>query len=354
MKKYWLCALILGFLYAFTWSAEQRATPVEIELPIRFQQYLAPLQVYSDDQLSKEQVELGRMLFYDPILSADSSQSCGSCHAASSAFTDPQKKLSTGVDGVQGTRNAMPLFNLAYMNSFFWDGRSKSLQHQALEPVVNPLEMHGNWSQIAERLNANSIYVQLFRTAFGNQKIDSMMVASAISQFELTLISGNSKFDQYLNAQADLTEAEKRGAFIFMSESKGKCFHCHGGPANPLFTDNQFHNNGLDSVFTDRGLAKITGLPSDLGRFKTPSLRNIGFTAPYMHDGRFTTLDEVINHYSEGVRSTATIDSFIAGNQQGGIHFTTEEKQDLKAFLLTLNDSAFVQNPAFSNPFPNP
>jgi cytochrome c peroxidase len=173
------------------------------------------------------------------------------------------------------------------------------------------------------------------------------MITKAIAQFERTLISGNSKFDQFLRKETILTPEEQNGFDVFMDEAKGDCFHCHGSDNNPLWTDNKFHNNGLDATFTDVGFGNVTGDPNDNGKFKSPSIRNLAFTAPYMHDGRFSTLEEVINHYSEGLKKSATIDPLMKNVAKGGVQLSTQDKADLKAFLLTLSDNDFVENPSF-------
>jgi len=173
------------------------------------------------------------------------------------------------------------------------------------------------------------------------------LVTKAISQFERTLISGNSKFDAYLLGETTLTVQEQNGFNVFMDEAKGDCFHCHGSDNNPLWTDNAFHNNGLDESFTDLGLGNVSGDPADNGKFKSPSIRNLAFTAPYMHDGRFATLEEVINHYSEGLKASSTIDPLMKKVSQGGVGLSTQDKADLKAFLLSLSDIEFVNNPKF-------
>ena len=203
---------------------------------------------------------------------------------------------------------------------------------------------------ITEKLSQNSEYPLLFEAAFGSISIDSVLVSRAIAQFERTLISANSKFDAYLLGNSNLTMQEINGFNIFMDESKGDCFHCHGSENNPLWTDNKFHNNGLDSSLTDLGLGGVTGDPSDNGKFKSPSLRNLIFTAPYMHDGRFSTIDEVINHYSEGLQNSPTIDPLMKKVAQGGVQLSPQEKANLKAFLLSLTDEEFISNPSFSNP----
>ena len=293
---------------------------------------------------------MGKKLFFDKKLSKDNTQSCASCHNPRNSFTD-SLRFSLGVDGVPGSRNSMPLFNLAwnFNDKFAWDGKELSLERQALEPVRNPIEMHSSWPNVALKLQQDQEYPSMFLNAFGTEKIDSTLVTKAIAQFERTLISGNTKFDQYLLGNTSLSQQELNGFTIFMSEDKGDCFHCHGSDNNPLWTDNDFHNNGLDTSFNDLGLGAVTGDPNDNGKFKSPSLRNLVYTAPYMHDGRFSTLEEVINHYSEGLQNSSTIDPLMKKVNQGGVQLTPLEKADLKAFLITLTDDDFINNPSFQN-----
>ena len=246
----------------------------------------------------------------------------------------------------------MPLFNLAwnYQENFFWDGRASSLENQALQPVVDPVEMHNTWPNAVSSLQATSDYPELFSKAFGTSNIDSTLVSKAIAQFIRTLISSNSRFDQYLRGEIELTESERNGLQVFEDENRGDCFHCHGDPNNPLWTDNDFHNNGLDKVFEDLGRGGVTGDPREFGEFKTPSLRNLAYTAPYMHDGRFETLEEVIDHYSEGLVYSETIDPLMKTVGEGGVQLTEKDKQDLKAFLLSLSDESFINDPDFQKP----
>ena len=320
-------------------------TPYELAKPQGFPDMVIP----DDNPMTEEGVKLGRMLFYDPILSADDTQSCASCHNQAFAFTDNGERFSIGIDGIAGTRNSMPVINGGWMPELFWDGRKTSLEEQALEPVTNPIEMHETWPRAIQKLKIHPDYPDLFFGAFGTRDIDSTHVAKAIAQFERTLISSDSKWDRYLRGEVQLSLAETRGFEIFFTE-KGDCFHCH---STILFTDNLYHNNGLDAVFSDNGLYDVTGNPNDRGRFKTPTLRNLEFTTPYMHDGRFATLEEVIDFYSHGVTFSPTIDPLMKQVEQGGIQLTQEEKESLLAFLKTLTDTAFVNNPEFSNPFGN-
>ena len=325
------------------------ATPQPLDVPELFENTILTPVIPLNNLQTKEGIALGKKLFFDPILSGDNTQACVDCHAPENAFTD-SARFSTGISGTLGTRNAMPLFNLAwnYDEKFFWDGRSFSLEHQAFIPVRDPAEMRSIWADVVEELQKHPDYPQRFNEAFGTSKIDSTLVTKAIAQFERTLISANSKFDKYLLGQAELTPSELNGFKVFMDEEKGDCFHCHGSDKNPLWTDNIFHNNGLDTSFSDLGLGEVTGDPADNGKFKTPSLRNLAYTAPFMHDGRFETLDEVINHYSEGLKNSSTIDPLMKKVNQGGIALTSSDKADLKAFLLALSDEEFIVNPVFN------
>ena len=308
-------------------------TPYVIDPPYGFPNMIIP----SDNPTTLEGVELGEKLFKDPILSSDNTLACISCHMQSNSFSDPNQ-FSFGVNNSQGIRNASALVNVGWNNSFNWDGSAETLESQAFEPVTNPIEMDNTWGNIEDRLNNSDEYKLLFKKAFNIEYIDSIHVVKAIAQFERSLVSVNSKFDKYLNGESQLTASELNGYAIFNSE-KGDCFHCHG---TQMFMDNLFHNNGLDTEpFLDLGLGSITNKLSDNGKFKTPTLRNIEVTGPYMHDGRFSTLDEVIEHYDSGGQYSSTVDPLM--KKLGvGLLLTNQEKQDLKAFLLTLTDENFI------------
>ncbi len=326
------------------------ATPNPLQIPELFANNILSPAIPLDNPQTLEGIALGKRLFFDPILSVDDSQSCADCHAPQNAFTDISR-FSDGVDGIFGSRNSMPLFNLAwhYDERFFWDGNTFGLEHQAFIPVTDPIEMKNTWPEVEQKLQQHPTYPELFERAFGTSKIDSNLVTKAIAQFERTLISAESKFDKFLLGEAQLTPEEQNGFDVFMDEARGDCFHCHGSDKNPLWTDNQFHNNGLDETFADPGLGAVTGDPADNGKFRSPSLRNLAFTAPYMHDGRFATLEEVIDHYSEGLKNSSTIDPLMKKVAQGGVGLTVKDKADLKAFLLALSDHEFIANPNFQN-----
>jgi cytochrome c peroxidase len=292
--------------------------------------------------------ELGRLLFYDPLFSKDGSISCGSCHVQKFGFTDGGNATSEGVGGARGNRNASSIINAAWGKHFFWDGRAATLQEQSGEPVENPIEMDQSWDVVLAAIKINSNYVSLFSEVFPEEKnIERFMVEEVLTQFEKTLVSSNSKFDKFVEGGGSLSDQEMKGMDLFFDEG-GECFHCHG---MPTFTDNEFHNNGLDSAFTDLGRYDVSGVSSDKGLFLTPTLRNIEVTGPYMHDGRFATLEEVVEFYSTGVHYSTTIDPLIVGRNSGGTNFSVAEKEALVAFLKTLTDEEFLGNPEHSNPY---
>jgi cytochrome c peroxidase len=301
--------------------------------------------VPDDNPTTPAGVALGRMLFYDPILSGDSTLSCAGCHRPERAFGD-SGPFSLGIDGIEGARNTPPVINAGWIVNMFWDGRAGGLEAQALEPVPNEIEMHLAWEDAESRLQSHATYPALFAEVFGTDVITRDLVVKAIAQFERSMISNDAKYDRWLQGQADFTESELNGWILFFTEI-GDCFHCHG--VNPLFTDNLFHNTGLDSILTDLGRYEVTGEESDRGLFKTPTLRNIEFTAPYMHDGRFATLEQVVQHYNSGGFFTPSVDPLIRVNV--GLELSATQVQDLVAFLKTLSDPGFLQNPDYANPF---
>jgi cytochrome c peroxidase len=299
-----------------------------------------------DNPLTEEGVELGRLLFNDRRLSLNNSQSCASCHELSSAGADPGRTVSVGAEGKSGTRNAMPLFNLAWKSSFFWDGRAATLREQVLQPIQNPDEMHESLTNIVARLQ-QAEYAGRFASSFGSPEISSDRVARALEQFLLTLVSHASKFDRVLGGTAQFTEQEQRGFELFHTEYDPRreqygadCFHCHGGP---LFQSVAFANNGLDIESGDTGRMAGTKREGDRGKFAVPSLRNLTVTGPYMHDGRFKNLEEVVEHYATGVKRSPTLDPNLAKHPDGGVPLSAEDKQAVVAFLKTLTDERYVR-----------
>lgn len=295
-----------------------------------------------DNPLIEERIGLGRRLFQETALSADGSLACASCHAAATGFSD-SRRFSPGVRGQLGTRQSMALVNLAWKQEFFWDGRARSLRNQVLMPIQDPTEMAETLESVVGKLSGMPEYPGLFENAFGTPRIDAERIALALEQFVLTLTHFRSRFDLSTVGKASLSDQERRGLELFMTENEPRmgqrgadCFHCHGGA---LFTDHQFHDNGLDLVPPDPGRARVTGRDADRGKFVTPTLRNIAQTAPYMHDGRFQTLEAVVRHYSEGVQASANLDPNLAKHAAGGLHLSPEDQSALVAFLKTLSDS---------------
>ncbi|HEX8517563.1 MAG TPA: cytochrome c peroxidase [Bacteroidia bacterium] len=306
--------------------------------------------------LTVEGAALGRFLFYDPILSADSSLSCAGCHDQKSAFSDAPKALSQGINSNASSRNTMSLSNLAWHPAFFYDGRVVTLEDQVEHPLLNPNEMNSDWGDILRKLNKSNFYRKKFHSLYRNKAVDSTQVRNVIAQFLRTLISHESKFDKMLLGKVKLTEEEFNGFRIMNDQTKGDCLHCHPTDGNRMFTTMAYSNNGLDSIFDadkyiDKGRGAVTGIKKDNGKFMIPSLRNIALTAPYMHDGRFKTLEEVMEFYTSGVHVSANIDSKMGMAYQKGVKLTDKEKREVIAFLKTLTDSVFINKKEFSNPF---
>ena len=316
------------------------------------------IELPEDNPLTVQGIRLGRMLFYETALSANGKIACATCHRQELAFTDG-KQFSAGVDGSLQPRNTMALVNLLWVRHFFWDGRTRGLEQQADTPLTNVHEMGQPLAVSASRLTALHRYTKLFNAAFGSDDITGDRIVKALAQFERTLISANSKYDQFLRGEYQPTSSEANGIKLFFNNPdpvKGirgaSCSHCHDGPKT--FAE-LYHNNGLDSIHKDPGREKITGLDIDRGRFRVVTLRNIALTAPYMHDGRFRTLEEVVDHYNEHILPSATLSPFLQhnSNTRGGenLDLTAQEKKDLIAFLHLLTDSSFITDPRFSNPF---
>ncbi|MEX1189520.1 MAG: cytochrome c peroxidase [Bacteroidia bacterium] len=317
-----------------------------------------PPDIHEDNLLTKEGVKLGKMLFYEKLLSRDNSISCGSCHKQENAFSDINR-FSVGVDGLIGGRQAMSVVNMAWnSNEYFWDGRATLLRHQSLMPIEDALEMDETLTNVINKLINSSLYPQQFERAFGSKEITEERISLAMEQFMNSIFSNKSKFDAYLSGNAVLSEEEERGRFLYFTEfnpsfpeaSGADCQHCHGG-AN--FENDRYMNNGLDTdaEMTDSGREAVTGNPADRGKFKVTTLRNIELTPPYMHDGRFNTLEEVIDHYDR-VKLSATLDgSFQQQLPSNGLNLSSDDKAALVAFLKTLTDYELISNPEYADPF---
>lgn len=330
-----LCYIIL--LLAIGCQDKTNAPP--FKLPAHFQ---APIYKFENNPPSTEGIALGRRLFFDPILSKDSSISCGSCHHPTQAFADTGKKLSLGIAQHATQRNATGLFNLLWQREFFADGGVKHFELIPLAPLTNRQEMQGDLGELLKRLNQRLSYKQEFMQVFKTDSLQSKHVLYALAQFMGSLISSHSRYDDYIQRKIKLTGLEQRGLTIF----KQKCSGCHQ-MSNHLFSDLSYRNIGLDSIFSDLGRYLITEKEADKGKFKVPSLRNVMLTPPYMHDGRFKTINEVLQHYAQGVKNVANLDSSLRNSStQLGIALSKQEKQALKAFLHTLTDTVFIKKHA--------
>ncbi len=322
-----------------------------VEPEIRFQKpahFPEPHYDFSYNPVTTAGFQLGKKLFFDGILSRDGSISCGSCHIPSSAFTQHGHDLSHGIDDKLTLRNALPIMNLAWQKEFFWDGGVFHLDLFAIAPIEADNEMDETITNVLEKLRRHPQYPQLFQKAFGTPEITLDRFLKALSQFQLMAISANSKYDQYKKGLTQLDAQELAGLQIFQQ----KCASCHKGE---LFTDNTYRNNGLpirrfmlngiDTI--DTGRNRITLNEQDKFRFKVPTLRNVEVTRPYMHDGRFRTLEQVLEHYSQGVQDSPTLDPLLKQNGQLGIPLSQDEKDKLIAFLKTLTDEEFLRNKLF-------
>jgi cytochrome c peroxidase len=304
----------------------------------------APHYDFSSNKITADGFRLGRKLFYEPMLSRDNTISCGSCHQQFAAFAHDEHKFSHGIDGLFGNRNAPGLFNLAWHTSFMWDGGINHIEVQPSGPITNVVEMDETMPSVLEKLRNSADYRALFEKAYGTSEIDSQRMFLAMAQFMGSMVSATSKYDLVMRGElpGGFSESEFYGLRVF----RQKCASCH---SEPLFSDFSFRNNGLEVApqLMDSGRAHITGLPEDRYKFKVPSLRNVEVTSPYMHDGRFVTLRQVLEHYNSGVTQTENLDPQFAN---GGIPLSETEMTDIEAFLRTLTDYEFMRMEAFAEP----
>ena len=335
LKKIALFSSLVVFI-SFTYIRENwRVNPI---IPVGWPK---PVYDFNKNPLSTAKIELGRKLFYDPILSLDNTISCASCHLSYTAFTHVDHALSHGINDSVGTRNSPVLINLAWNKHFMWDGAINHIEVQALAPITHPAEMGEDIGHVINKLQGSSLYPKLFLRAFGDSIIKSSYLLKAMAQFQLTLISADSKYDKVQSGELSFTEQEHQGYTLF----KQNCASCH---QEPLFTTGSFERNGLpiDSTLLDYGRFQISKNPSDSFKFKIPTLRNIEFSKPYMHDGRFKTLNQVMNHYS----NNHALNLSLKALSKNEIRLSSRDKVDLIAFLLTLSDKAFLFNPDFAYP----
>ncbi len=331
---------VLGFIgiLLFLFSCQKEDAESNRLLNVVFPDYFpAPAYDFGANPPTEQGFELGKKLFYDANLSADATVSCGSCHQQFAGFANLDHETSHGVDNCFGKRNAPVLFNLIWKDNLLLDGGIKNLELVPLNAIADTCEMATSLSAVMEYLNGNSTYKRQFKQAFGTSEITSQKMLFALAQFTGMMISDDSKYDQVKQGKTTFTEEEQKGYQLF----KTNCGQCH---TEPLFTDNSFRNNGLDIISSDNGRAHITELITDEGKFKVPTLRNIEVSRPYMHDGRLSTLNEVLEHYSTGIKNHSNLDPIL----KNGISLNSEEKISLLAFLKTLTDQTFLKNPKFS------
>lgn len=303
-----------------------------------------PVYHFENNAITKEKFELGRKLFYETMLSANNTISCGSCHIQTSAFTHHGHGVSHGILDRVGTRNSPPIMNLAWSSSFMWDGGIADLDLQSIAPITNHVEMDETMANVLSKLRQSPVYPGLFKNAFGSSDISTSDFLKAISQFMLMCVSSNSRYDSVMRHETgkNFTQGEQQGYALFLQ----KCSSCH---QEPLFTDRSFRNNGISvSGVNDEGRYLVTQNDADRYRFKVPSLRNLAYTAPYMHDGRFLALDAVLDHYTSRVQATPNLDPLLQQNGRLGISLSAEEKNNLLQFLNTLNDPSFLSDKRFS------
>jgi cytochrome c peroxidase len=337
-----ICALFISCQQKTATASRPEARPIGTPIQIAAPLGLPPVPIPADNPPTAETVALGRRLYYDTALSVDNTLSCASCHSPGSGFCDG-RPVSSGVHGQKGARNAPTVFNVAYYTTQFWDGRAASLEQQAGGPMANPIEMGHTLAGIEQKLNADASYRAEFKKAFGSDVITIEMVEKSIASFERTIVSGNSPFDRYMYGGDNkaLSASAKRGLEVFRNPKKGDCAVCHTiGDEYALFTDNKFHNLGVGAKLgmtgevelTDLGRFKVTNNEADKGAFRTPSLRNIALTAPYMHDGSDKNLKETIDFYIGAGNSNAYRDKEIHSLD----FLTGKERADLLEFLKSL------------------
>jgi cytochrome c peroxidase len=305
-----------------------------------------PLPVYnfSNNPISENTFILGRSLFYETLLSKDNTISCGSCHQNFAAFANANHRISHGINDLVGIRNSPGLFNLNWHPSFMHDGGINHIEVQPLAPITNSVEMGDNIVDVVAKLQASSKYKNLFKNAYGSEEVTSEGMFKSMAQFMSLMYSYDSKYDYYKRNENNVTlnDAELRGYNLFLVN----CNSCH---TEPLFSDFKFRNNGLsaNTSINDEGRSHITGLQEDKYKFKTPSLRNISLTAPYMHDGRFDYLEQCLDHYTNGVTNLINLDPLLTNN---GLLLSSQDKKDIISFLRTLTDYKFINDKRFADP----
>ncbi len=337
MKFNW--KIVFGILILISLAfAKKETTPIYFDVP---KGWPKPNYDFAANPLTEQGFQLGRRLFYDPILSRDISISCASCHLQTTGFTHVDHSLSHGIEGKIGTRNTLALMNLAWSKTFMWDGGVNHLDVQPLAPITSAVEMDETLENVVSKLQKQEKYQLLFEKAFGTKKITGQLTLKALSQYLVMLKTSNSKYDKVIRKDEKFTDSEQNGYALF----KTNCASCH---QEPLFTSDKFENNGLtvDTTLNDVGRMKITNNPNDYLKFKVPTLRNVQFTFPYMHDGRFKTLTEVVKYYNSGIHNSTTLSKELLKP----MNLSDNDRVDLVAFLKTLSDMDFLFDKRFSYP----
>lgn len=343
MKKIFIS---IGALLLFGCGGEEASPskdPYVFAVPKNFS---GAVYTFENNPVTKNGFELGRALFYDPILSLDSTIACANCHQQVRSFSDPVHKFSKGVNDVSGFRNAPAIQNMAFQDHFFWDGGVNHLDFVPINAITSEIELAEKLDHVVRKLARSNMYQDKFRAAFGSSDVTSQKMLFALSQFMNMMISANSRYDRHVRNEGEvLSSDELEGLQLFNT----KCSACH---ATDLFTDGSFRNNGLSQTFEkDAGRERITESIQDRGKFKVPSLRNAELSFPYMHDGRFRTLKDVLDHYSNSIVESETLDPLLKPNGSRGIPMTSDEKDKIIAFIKTLTDRDYTTDKRFSNPF---
>lgn len=335
-----VCSVFTGCKDDFEGEAYIADQAYDLEIPADF-----PALAFDRDKnpVTVNGVALGKKLFYEGRLSRNNSISCGFCHIQENAFTHHGHPISHGIDNRLGIRNASPIQNMAFLRNYTWDGVSHNLDERSLVPITTDFEMDSSMPEVLGKLNTDANYKKLFKAAFGDENITGERVLKAISQFMATMVSADSKYDRVLKGKTAFTAEENEGYKLFRTN----CASCHSGA---LFTDESFRNTGMyyNAQYNDRGRYRVTLDWNDNMKFRVPSLRNVEYTAPYMHDGRFTTLEAVLNFYSDLVENQPNLDPLLKKDGHIGIRMNPSEKQYIIAFLKTLSDQNFITNKAFA------
>jgi cytochrome c peroxidase len=325
---------ILLSLLVFIGISCQKDKPDDNSLILNYPDYFpAPVYSFRNNELSKDRFELGKKLFHDPVLSLDSTVSCASCHAQVHAFADHNVSLSAGLNGLTGTRNSPSIANMIWSPTFMWDGGVNHIEVFSVAPITNPVEMGETMLGVIQKLNKDAAYKTAFRKAYNVDPITDQAMLRALTVYMSMIVSADSRYDQYRQGKINLSTNELTGLDLF----RQKCATCH---TEPLFTDYSYRNNGLDSIFNDLGRGGITNNPLDYGKFKVPGLRNVELTYPYMHDGRFWNLREVLDHYSSGIHISSTLDNSL----YNALPMSETEKDRIIDFLKTLTDHSLLSN----------